>query len=136
MLGRWCLGLTWAWLAAQAATAYFCLAERSGLARDLWFASAAALFPLLAKLSRFAVAAPKVNRKMLSVQREMIVQMAVRTGLTLTLAAALYWLAEVGLTDRFWIGLAGFYQVALALETGLLLHDWNSSPAATPGGPA
>lgn len=117
------------WAAGVIAAAPFCLRPPApNWPRDLWMASAVCLLPLLPKLARFAVAAPYAPRKMLSVYGDMMRRMALALGVAL----ALFFWAEAGLTDRFWVGLAFFYQIALALETTLLLDAWNKSPPTAP----
>lgn len=132
MMGNWFRWLACVWLLGLAGTAFPCLAgERGSWQRDGWIAAAVVSFPLLWKLVRLAVAAPTAPRKILSVLWDMMF----RFGMTLALAALLFFGVEAGLTDRFWFGLAVFYQVALALETGLLLQEWNAGTTAEPGGP-
>lgn len=130
MMGRVCFRLGLVWLLLQAATAYPALVwGRGGASRQLWWASAAALVPLLRNLGKFAVAAPAPGRKMPSVEPEILRRM----GLTLALAGILFFLEKDGLGAAFWVGLVAFYQLALVLDTGLLLHQWNTAPAPAPG---
>jgi hypothetical protein len=130
---RWWL-VGWLALGTMAGVAIW-VAQCGQPLTEWWMAWLVGSAPLLINLRKKLVAGSSSRRKMHSVEWDLLRRM----GLVLALALVVFFLPGSTLTQHFWVALAVWYQVALALDVCLQMARWQNDTTAgvdSPGAPS